>query len=272
MPFTRMISTAFSTKKYYVALNATYKDIYGKHMMLHYPMYMNKNETLERRQLNLTDYCLSKTECLSKKTILEIGCGNGIQSMYVSDNFKPHTVIGIDLNPDNIKIAKENSIGKNNLHFYVDDAHKLDQIADNSIDVAICIESAFHYPQKELFLKQIERVLKPQGKFIIADIINKSAKRKQIGIWKRSMAFHHWTEEQYMNSFNSSKLELQLKENITSQVMKGYQGHIGWIGRVNFNSWLNYQLCRLFAVILIGINIRLLKRKENYLLLAGVKA
>jgi ubiquinone/menaquinone biosynthesis C-methylase UbiE len=272
MGIIRLISTAFSTRKYYTALNETYEDVYGKHMMLHYPMYMNKNETLERRQLNLTDYCLSKTECLSKKTILEVGCGNGIQSMYVAEKFAPHTVIGVDLNPDNIKLAQENSQGRNNLHFYVDDAHKLDQIADNSIDVAICIESAFHYPQKELFLKQVERVLKPNGKFIIADIINKSSSRKQLGVWKRSMAFHHWTEEQYVQSFEESKLELQHKENITSQVVKGYQGHGGWIGRVNFNSWLHYQMCRLFAVILIGINIYLLKRKENYLLLAGTKS
>ncbi len=272
MSFKRLISTGFSSKKYYVALNQAYKDIYGKHMMLHYPMYKDKNESLERRQLNLTDYCLSKTDCLSKKTVLEVGCGNGIQSMYVSENFSPHTLIGIDLNPDNIKLAKENSRGRNNLHFYVDDAHKLDQIADNSIDIAICIESAFHYPQKELFLKQIERVLKPHGKFIIADIINKSATRRRPGFWKKNMAFHHWTEEQYVNSFHDSNLELEWKENITRQVMKGYQGHTGWIGRVNFKSWLKYQMCRLFAVILIGINIYMLKRKENYLLLAGGKA
>ena len=241
-------------------------------MMLHYPLYKDKNESLERRQLNLTDYCLSLTDSLCNKTILEVGCGNGIQSKYFSENFDPHVVIGIDLNPDNIKIAQENSKSINNLHFFVDDAHKLENVADSSIDIVFCIESAFHYPQKELFLKQVERVLKPSGKFLIADIINKSSHKSFIwGFWRKNMCYHHWTEEQYIDSFVGSNLNVELKENITKEVMKGYQGHIRWIGRVNFKTWFRYQMFKIFVIIQVSINMYLLKRKENYLVLAGVK-
>jgi ubiquinone/menaquinone biosynthesis C-methylase UbiE len=272
MSFKRLISTGFSTRKYYKSLNQTYKDIYGKHMMLHYPLYKDKNESLERRQLNLTDYCLSLTDDLSNKTVLEVGCGNGIQSKYFSENFDPRVVIGIDLNPDNIRIAKENSKDKTNLHFFVDDAHKLDQIADNSIDIVFCIESAFHYPQKELFLKQIERVLKHSGKFIIADIINKSSHKSFFwGFYRKNMCFHHWTEQQYIHSFNESNLNLEMSENITPLVMKGYQGHMRWIGRLNFKTWLRYQMFKLFVIIQVSINMYLLRRKENYLVLVGGK-
>ena len=93
--------------------------------------------------------------------------------MYIAENQPDSKIIGIDLNHDNIAIALQNKNGQQNIEFRVDNAHHLQTISDNSIDLLLCIESAFHYPQKELFLQQVNRVLKKSGKFIIADIINK---------------------------------------------------------------------------------------------------
>jgi len=173
-----LLSTANSTSGYYKSLNSLYLRLFGKHLMLHYPYYKSDFESLETRQLNLTDYCLSHIDSLENKRVLEVGCGNGIQALYMADSMSPSKITGIDLNPDNISIALENKADRENIDFTVDDAQKLGTIADNSVDVLLCIESAFHYPQKELFLAQVKRVLKPSGKFVITDIINKSPDRK----------------------------------------------------------------------------------------------
>jgi ubiquinone/menaquinone biosynthesis C-methylase UbiE len=238
--------------------------------MLHYPYYKSDFESLEKRQLNLTDYCLSHIEGLTGANVLEVGCGNGIQSLYIADAMSPLKIKGIDLNPDNIAIAIQNKADRGNVDFNMDDAQKLDTISDNSIDVLICIESAFHYPQKELFLAQVNRVLKPSGRFIITDIINKSPKRKYLSQkWKNKMAFFHWTEAVYIQSFADANLKINYQENITAEVLKGYQGSSKWIRRENCGSLPSFLLFKLFAVIQLGINTHLLKKKENYILFVG---
>jgi len=265
-----LLSTANSTRRYYKSMNNLYLRLFGKHLMLHYPYYKSDFESLEKRQLNLTDYCLSHIDGLTNKSVLEVGCGNGIQSLYIADTMAPLKILGIDLNPDNISIAIQNKAGRLNVEFNIDDAQKLETISDNSIDVLLCIESAFHYPQKELFLAQVRRVLKPTGSFIITDIINKSPKRKYLSQkWKNKMAFFHWTEAVYIQSFANSNLKIRHQENITDQVLKGYQGSSKWIRRENCGSLLSFLLFKVFAIIQLGINTNLLKKKENYILFVG---
>jgi len=268
-----LLSTANSTRRYYKSMNNLYLRLFGKHLMLHYPYYKSDFESLEKRQLNLTDYCISQIDGLANKKVLEVGCGNGIQALYIADTMSPSQLTGIDLNPDNISIAIQNKADRGNIDFNVDDAQKLETISDNSIDVLLCIESAFHYPQKELFLNQVRRVLKPSGKFVITDIINKSPKRKYLTKnWKNKMAFHHWTEALYQQSFISSGLKIEYQENITNQVLKGYQGSSKWIRRENCGSLLSFLLFKVFAVVQLGINTHLLKKTENYILFVGSPA
>jgi ubiquinone/menaquinone biosynthesis C-methylase UbiE len=265
-----LFSTGNSTRKYYKSMNNTYKQIYGKHLMLHYPFYKSDKETLERRQLNLTDYCLSKIDNSKEQTLLEVGCGNGVQSIYIHEVLNPSRMVGVDLNPDNIELAHKNKNGCKSLDFKVDDAQQLSTIPDSSVDILLCIESAFHYPQKELFLQQVKRVLKPTGKFIIADILNKTHNRKYITKrWKRRMVYHHWTELQYIDTFNELGLQVDYIENITKPVMDGYEGSKHWIARENCSNFVNFILFRLFAHIQVGINLRLLRKKEDYILFTG---
>jgi ubiquinone/menaquinone biosynthesis C-methylase UbiE len=265
-----LFSTGNSTRKYYKSMNNTYKQVYGKHLMLHYPFYKSDKESLEKRQLNLTDYCLSKIDNTKEQILLEVGCGNGIQSIYIHKVFNPSQMVGIDLNPDNIALAHLNKNESINLDFKVDDAQQLLSIPDHSVDILLCIESAFHYPEKELFLKQVKRVLKPSGKFVIADILNKSHDRKYISKgWKRRMVYHHWTELQYIDSFKETGLQVDYTENITQPVIDGYKGSNNWIARENCSNFISFMLFRIFVHIQVGINLRLLRRKEDYILFTG---
>jgi len=265
-----LLSAAYSVRDYYVSINDVYLRIFGKHLMLHYPFYKTDFESLEKRQENLTDYCLSHVDGMAGKSILEVGCGNGTQSLYIAGTRSPQKITGIDLNPDNISIALKNKAGHLNVDFNVDDAQKLATISDNSIDLLICIESAFHYPHKELFLSQVSRVLKPTGKFVIADIVNISPDRKYLSKgWKNKMAFNHWMESDYMASFSGLGLKIGYKENITSHIIDGYQGSSKWVRREKSRSWINYLGYRLYAVIHTGYNTKMLKKRENYILFVG---
>ncbi|MBA4322196.1 MAG: hypothetical protein C0408_05200, partial [Odoribacter sp.] len=139
--------------------------------MLHYPLYVKESDSFIQAQKNLTDYCVSLLDPLKNKEILEIGCGNGVQALYINAVHNPSSITGIDLNKGNIDIANsEKELTKtDNARFIVGDAQNLTQIASDSADVLINIESAFHYPDKPAFIKEINRVLKPGGQFLIAD-------------------------------------------------------------------------------------------------------
>ncbi|MGM0529848.1 MAG: class I SAM-dependent methyltransferase [Bacteroidota bacterium] len=268
-----LFETGGSTKNYYQSINNTYVNVFNKYLMLHYPFFREKNESLEKRQLNLTDHCISKVGSIQNKTVLEVGCGNGTQSIYLYNNFQPEKTIGVDINQNNIELAKHLKNGHEKLEFHVDDAQRLETIPDNSIDILFCIESAFHYPYKESFFEQVERVLKPSGKFLIADILSRTHK-KRISLlekWKSKMSFHHWTEHQYARSLQQTKLSVIHRENITPQVIQGYKDSRNWIQRRQFDNYFKYLLLKLFVFIQIKMNVILLNTRRKYIIFYGVK-
>jgi len=264
----RYFQTLGSFRNYYRSINEILFTAFGKQHMLHYPYYMRENETLEERQNNLIDHCLSYIGDLEGKELLEVGCGNGMNCNYIDHRYQLKNITGIDLNTDNLSIARGRNMSKK-VKFIHDDAQELKNIPDNSIDVVICIESAFHYPDKNAFFRQIKRILRPEGEFIIVDIVrspgykDRSSKR-----WDRKKLFFHADEKEYRQFLNGNNLVFQTIENITDRIIQGYQGHRGWITRQNMNI-ADYLLMRLFSRLQVRVNVAELKSSKQYMLLYG---
>lgn len=262
---------AISFKKYYRLLNDLYVTVYGRELMLHFPFYMNENESFIQRQNNLIDHCLSRLGDLSDQTLLEVGCGNGANCKYISEINDSVKIIGIDLNEDNLVIANQ-QIGSERTVFYHDDAQKLDNIEDSSVDVLICIESAFHYPDKNAFFQQIKRVLKPGGKFLVADILRRKEDRgRSLWWWKRTMLLHHTNENDYQDYARGNKLNYLDTRDITPEIVKGYEGHKSWIPREN-RSWGSFVLLRFTLAILVRLYLKELRKHKKYMVFNGVHA
>lgn len=270
MPNKNLLETGSSTHNYYQNINKTYKKLYHKLLMLHYPFFKKHDESLEDRQVNLTDHCVSRLGNLENQNVLEVGCGNGTQSLYIYEKYKPARMTGIDINDHNIGLAHSINGSHRHLDFKVDDAQQLNEIPDNSVDVLLCIESAFHYPDKPRFMKEMYRVIKPGGKFLIADILSRSYKNRYfLEKWKRKMSFHHWTEKHYLETFREHNLKVSTKENITEPVKKGYKGYGRWITRKQSDSWMNYLLFKLFIFVQVKINTFLLNKRRKYYIFVG---
>ena len=98
--------------------------------------------------------------------LLDVGCGNGHHLCALGPEVSRG--IGIDISPGMIELARARIRGahsKANLTFEVDDAEKLNGIADQSIDLAICIGAFEHMLYKRAVLASIYRVLKFGGRF-----------------------------------------------------------------------------------------------------------
>ncbi|MFZ5940397.1 MAG: SAM-dependent methyltransferase [Bacteroidota bacterium] len=267
-------TTGFSFGRYYEMMNLALKRLNNEFTMLHYPLFRHENDSFLRAQQNLTDYCLSFFKDLSGKHLLEIGCGNGVQALYVHRNFKPARTIGIDLNRANIDIAEQEctALGlKEEIRFMVDDAQKLAGIPSESIDVLINIESAFHYPDKGAFLNEIHRVLKPGGQFVVADILTRKKFGRLQRIWQKRMVYHYWSRHNYEAGFENAELDIVHSEDITPKIIRAYGLYKNWIPKTKRKTFLKDTAFRLFYIINVRLNVRLLKKRQSYHVFYGIK-
>lgn len=264
----RYIQTLGSFRNYYRSMNEILANAFGKVHMLHYPFYVEDKESLEKRQNNLIEHCLSYIGDLKEKDLLEVGCGNGLNCHYIDLNYETGDIAGIDLNPANLDLALAHN-EKTRITFKQDNAQELNTIPDHSVDVMICIESAFHYPDKNAFFKQIKRVLHPDGVFLIVDIINSPGESgKSIFGWNKRKLFFHANEEEYHGYSSENKLMFSNVENITDRIIKGYEGHMSWVKRGDMNR-VDYFLMKFFSRLQVRLNVAELRSEKQYMLFYG---
>lgn len=102
--------------------------------------------------------------------VLDVGCGFGGTSRYLAKALGAEAkVTGITLSPNQVKrgteLAEERGI--KNAQFTVMNALEMD-FPDNSFDIVWACESGEHMPDKEKYINEMMRVLKPGGKFVMA--------------------------------------------------------------------------------------------------------
>ena len=275
--FSRLFSHAgsgTSTGGYYKSMNEALLKLNDEYTMLHYPLYGSGTDSFLEAQKNLTDYCVSLVPSVKGKTLLEVGCGNGVQAIHILEKFAPGLLTAIDLNDGNIDIARKELVnrGIEGIIFHVDDAQTLSTIESNSVDGVINIESAFHYPDKALFLQQVYRVLKPGGSFVIADILTRTSKRKGLkGRWKKNMSFHHWPLSSYEAGFPAAGFPEITSTDITNEVIRGFSQYRRWLREMKKRHFLDDLLLKLYYTIHTRVNIHLLKSKRQYVVFTGKK-
>ncbi len=119
----------------------------------------------------MIDVIIAPADIRSDSLVLDAGCGTGGTSRYLARKIGC-TVTGVNIVPLHIDIAKEitNDEGLSDLLSYKfgDCSHHL-PVEDSSVDVVINIESACYYMDRQQFLREVSRVLKPGGKIVASD-------------------------------------------------------------------------------------------------------
>jgi ubiquinone/menaquinone biosynthesis C-methylase UbiE len=98
--------------------------------------------------------------------VLDVGCGTGHHLLALGPDVARG--IGIDISPGMIELARarlQSLPERANLTFEVDNAQELGGIADDSIDLVICIGALEHMLDKRAVLASIIRVLRSGGRF-----------------------------------------------------------------------------------------------------------
>jgi MPBQ/MSBQ methyltransferase len=102
--------------------------------------------------------------------VLDVGCGFGGTSRYLAKALgsKAH-VTGITLSPNQVQrgtqLAQQQNVS--NVQFLLMDALRMD-FANHTFDIVWACESGEHMPDKQAYISEMMRVLKPGGKFVMA--------------------------------------------------------------------------------------------------------
>ena len=92
---------------------------------------------------------------------------------------KCERVLGVDATSELLDSARREAAQRriDNVSFVSGDASHLD-LADHSFDVASCRAAFHHFPDPAIVLREMQRVVRPGGKILIADILGSTDSEK----------------------------------------------------------------------------------------------
>ncbi|MBE9467389.1 MAG: methyltransferase domain-containing protein [Bacteroidetes bacterium] len=158
--------------EYYDKSKVSYKDVWhlDSCLALHYGFWGKGVHNL-KQALYKENKILAKTiNIKSTDFVLDAGCGVGGSSIYLSKKFNCH-VCGITLSKKQVadasQAAKQHGVA-DLVNFSVADFHNT-SFENNSFDVVWFVESFCHSDNPNKLLMEMHRILKPNGRIIIAD-------------------------------------------------------------------------------------------------------
>lgn len=148
---------------HYDNLSKWYLEAWGEHV--HHGLWESGAETAELAVVQLTQRVAREAAIAPGMTVVDIGCGYGGTSRMLANGYGAR-VVGYTLSRAQFDYAIDKNGPAENPQFRLQDWFEND-LADESIDVALSIESSEHMEDKPKFFAEVFRVLKPGGQFVV---------------------------------------------------------------------------------------------------------
>ncbi|MGH9942315.1 MAG: class I SAM-dependent methyltransferase [Pyrinomonadaceae bacterium] len=137
--------------------------------------------------------------------VLEVGCGRGVGTEIILNQFGAREVHGFDLDPEMVEQARRRLSGysSSSLKLSVGDATSI-MAEDESFDAVFDFGIIHHVPEWQKAVSEIRRVLRPQGRFFFMEVTSQALDRR---LYRR--LFVHPTENRFSRSQLVAELEAQ---------------------------------------------------------------
>ena len=133
---------------------------------------------------------------------LEVGCGTGRISVGIAKYTRNIKIVGIDLSESMLVVAKDNA-SKERVNHRVQFKHadaKAIPFEDCTFDAVFCHNMLHHLEDPLTVLKEMKRVVKPDGAFFLRDLVRKTgiSARLHVGIF--GMKYNKLMKKEYLDS------------------------------------------------------------------------
>jgi ubiquinone/menaquinone biosynthesis C-methylase UbiE len=200
-----------------------------------------RQDEKNRYCIQLYDHVACGTE-LNDKVVLEVGSGRGGGADYITRYYKPKKYTGVDISSGVINFCnkKYNTPG---LHFIKGRAEKI-PVRSGTLDAVVNIESARCYSDIKTFFNEVYRVLKPDGYFLFADLIEKN----EVNDIRKKLESSNFNIKQETDitknvakglEMDSSRRERQINKKIPGFLKKAFHAFAATKGTKRFDSFRN---------------------------------
>jgi ubiquinone/menaquinone biosynthesis C-methylase UbiE len=161
-----------------------------------------------------------------KCNVLELGCGKGFNTSILAEKNKSSKFYGIDISKTQLRYAKKRMKSSANVEFIYGDFQHLN-FEDDYFDVVFAVESVCYSENLDVLIREVNRVLKKGGKFIVYDAFKTSADeilnpelKDQMVVVGKAMAVNKFHEiSDWINISQSNGFEITVSEDISEAVM-----------------------------------------------------
>ena len=229
---------------------------------MNYGLWDKANNTLIKANKNLCNFLFNEGQLNNTDTfnILDVGCGYGKQDFLWQKMLSPNsTIVAVDISETQIKFAnklkRKSKVPNQSIKFMTGDAHHLTrQFKSVKFNRIMSLESAFHYPNRQLFFKNVSKLLSDDGLFLITDIIiNDKFKKGYFTNFFIKLACdllcipekNLITLSEWKKSIKTSKMEIVKLYDITEQTFGPYYKFFfeTYISEKNLSPLLSDLLC-----------------------------
>jgi ubiquinone/menaquinone biosynthesis C-methylase UbiE len=123
-----------------------------------------RGEEMESHHLSIAEQTIQLMGIKPGERLLDLGCGTGWASRRLAR--LAGQVVGLDISDEMVHRAREQARDLDNLLFVWGSAQEIPW-EENYFDKVLSIESFYYYPDQELVLRELFRVLAPGGRLFL---------------------------------------------------------------------------------------------------------
>jgi len=187
-------------------------------------IYVNSGKKAEKN-IEIVERLLAQVDLGNVRRVLEVGCGIGVVASHLSEKYQ-WDVTGIDLDPEQIEIAKNDNVENEHLKFFEANVTEL-PFEDGEFDAVLSFDVLHHIPDWDKALHEISRTLRPKGLFLLNDF---ALPRFTTRIYKNCGVF---AADDISDYLRGNGFEVTCGEKPKANIFTRLAGHFGIISQKN---------------------------------------
>ena len=180
---------------YYDQCHVDYRILWRSHqnLCIHFGFFDEEHDSHSEALPNMNRYLAERMGVSPEDHVLDAGCGVGGSSMWLAENVGAR-VCGINIQPLHLRLAREEAArrGLEDLVRFEKRNYCDSGLEKNTFDLVWALESVCHSDDKQAFIEEAYRVLKPGGRIMVADFFQFKEELDEDEAWRMQTWLDGW--------------------------------------------------------------------------------